>query len=202
MKRIVVYIDGFNLYFGLRRNNWKKYYWLNVEKLSKNLLKPDDALIVTKYFTSRISAPPDQVKRQSTYLDAIDSLIGVEIFYGRYQNNKFSCYNCNYISYIPNEKKTDVNIAVELLSDAFTDIYDKAIIISADSDLVPPILKINSLFPNKRIVVAIPPGNKSKELKSTTTCFTIGESIIRQSQFPEVVVSKTGFTLKRPELWK
>ncbi len=200
--RVVVYIDGFNLYFGLRRKNWKKYYWLDVQKLSKSLLKTEDTLIEAKYFTSRISAPPDQVKRQSTYLDALESLSSVIIFYGRYQNNKVLCSNCNNITYIPNEKKTDVNIAVELLSDAFTDNYDKAIIISADSDLVPPIQKINILFPKKRIIVAIPPGNKSKELNNSAICFTIGETIIRQSQFPEEVISKSGFILKRPELWK
>lgn len=202
MKRVVVYIDGFNLYFGLRRKNWKRYYWLNVEKLSKNLLKEGDTLIAAKYFTSRISAPPDQVKRQSTYLDALESVNSVEIFYGRYQNNKVVCNNCGYITYVPNEKKTDVNIAVELLSDVFSDVYDKAIIISADSDLIPPIMKINVLFPDKKIIVAMPPGNKSKELENTAICFTIGENIIRQSQFPNEVVSKTGFILKKPVSWE
>ena len=30
MSRVVAYVDGFNLYFGLRSKGWKKYYWLDL----------------------------------------------------------------------------------------------------------------------------------------------------------------------------
>ena len=30
-QRVIVYIDGFNFYFGLKSNaKWKKYYWLDI----------------------------------------------------------------------------------------------------------------------------------------------------------------------------
>ena len=45
---------------------------------------------------------------------------------------------------------TDVNIAVEMLADAFHNEYDTAILISADSDLSAPIKKVKSLFPQKK----------------------------------------------------
>ena len=33
-QRVIVYIDGFNFYFGLKSNaKWKKYYWLDIVKL-------------------------------------------------------------------------------------------------------------------------------------------------------------------------
>ena len=35
-QRVVIYIDGFNLYFGLREKGWKNLYWLNVYKLGIN----------------------------------------------------------------------------------------------------------------------------------------------------------------------
>ncbi|MGH9629467.1 MAG: NYN domain-containing protein [Bryobacteraceae bacterium] len=43
------------------------------------------------------------------------------------------------------EKMTDVNIAVELLQDAFQGAFDTAILISADSDLIAPIAAVRRL---------------------------------------------------------
>ena len=39
MERVIVYIDGFNLYFGIREKFGKKFLWLDLIKLSKSLLK-------------------------------------------------------------------------------------------------------------------------------------------------------------------
>ena len=55
MERVIAYIDGFNLYYGLKSSGWRRYYWLNIQRLVQNLLKPNQRLILTKYFTSRIS---------------------------------------------------------------------------------------------------------------------------------------------------
>ena len=44
MKRVIVYVDGFNLYFGLRSKGWRRHYWLNLVKLAGALLKPDQQL--------------------------------------------------------------------------------------------------------------------------------------------------------------
>lgn len=41
-QRVIVYIDGFNFYFGLKSNaNWKKYYWLDVVKLFEMFMRPN-----------------------------------------------------------------------------------------------------------------------------------------------------------------
>jgi uncharacterized LabA/DUF88 family protein len=133
MPRVIIYIDGFNLYFGLKSQGWERFLWLDVAALSRHLLQPDQTLIKTKYFTSRIKSPPDKVKRQSTYLDALESLPDVSIFYGHYLINPHTCYNCGSTYNIASEKMTDVNIAVEMLEDAFRDNFDTAILISADS---------------------------------------------------------------------
>ena len=39
-ERVIAYIDGFNLYFGLREARLRHCYWLNVAALVGNLLKP------------------------------------------------------------------------------------------------------------------------------------------------------------------
>lgn len=74
MERVIGYIDGFNLYFGLKASNWQRYYWLNLQLLLANLLKPDQELVFTKYFTSRISYPLEKQQRQSVFIEALETL--------------------------------------------------------------------------------------------------------------------------------
>ena len=202
MVRVIVYIDGFNLYFGLKSKGWKRFYWLNLQKLAQNLLNENQELIITKYFTSRISSPSDKRKRQSTFIEALETLDNFEIFYGKYQDNQVECFKCGNTFLKSGEKMTDVNIATELLTDAFQNNFDRAILISADSDLVGPIKKVKQLFPSKQIVVAFPPNRKSKELASLTTNFIIGRRKLAQSLFPESIRKKDGFVLKKPKQWK
>ena len=80
MPRVIAYIDGFNLYFGLKSQGWERFLWLDVQALSRNLLKPDQTLARAKYFTSRVAQPPDKAKRQSTYIDAINTLADTSIY--------------------------------------------------------------------------------------------------------------------------
>lgn len=202
-ERIVVYIDGFNLYFGLKSKSWKRYYWLDLAKLSLNLLKPGQKLIKIKYFTARISSPPKKVKRQGLFIEALMTLPDFEIFYGKYQSNPIECHRCKAIFDVPNEKMTDVNIATELLADSYENIFDSALLISADSDLVAPIKKVLKLFPQKRIICAFPPDRFSKELsKIASSNFTIGRKKIADSLLPDKIITKAGFEILKPPEWK
>jgi len=36
MDRVIAYVDGFNLYFGLKSKGWRRYYWLNPRALALN----------------------------------------------------------------------------------------------------------------------------------------------------------------------
>jgi uncharacterized LabA/DUF88 family protein len=56
----------------------------------------------------------------------------------------------------PEEKRTDVNMAIQIVEDGFKDKYDKAIIFTGDSDISPAITMIKKNFPNKQFVSVIP----------------------------------------------
>ena len=203
MERVIAYIDGFNLYFGLKSKGWQRYYWLNLRKLVLNLLKPNQKLILTQYFTARVSKPPDKQKRQATFIEALETLQNFRVFYGKYQLNSRVCQRCHFEDIVPNEKMTDVYMAVELLTDAFQDLCDTALLISADSDLTPPLIAMKHLFPEKRVVVAFPPNRSSQELKIVASgYFTIGRRNIARSLFPLEVKKPNGFVLKCPERWR
>mgnify|MGYP001794195336 CR=1 FL=1 len=74
--------------------------------------------------------------------------------------------------------------------------------VSADSDLCPAVRETKILFPEKRIIVAFPPGRRSTELKRVVDGWVfIGEDKVRQAQLPDEVVTETGIVLRRPKHW-
>jgi uncharacterized LabA/DUF88 family protein len=203
VKRVIAYIDGFNLYYGLRSKNWKWFYWLNVQEMARLMLKPDQLLVKTKYFTSIVTHPADKHKRQADYLEALRTLSDFEIFYGHYLSDIITCRNCGHTYQTHHEKMTDVNIAVELMSDAFQDKFDVVLLVSADSDLVGPIQAVQRLFSSKRIVIAFPPGRYSNALKHVANAYTsIGRNVLSKSVFSDQVTKTDGFVLHRPTTWR
>ncbi len=201
-RRVIAYIDGFNLYYGLRAARWKRYYWLNLQTLIRNFLKADQTLVCTKYFTSRVSYPADKERRQSTFLDALGTLGEFQIYYGHYQTNPQICRKCGNKVMMPSEKMTDVNIAVEILTDAYQDMFDVAILVSADSDLTAPVLAIKKLFVEKRILIAFPPHRHSAQLERLAhASLQIGRATLAKSVFPDRVPKADGFILHKPPEW-
>ena len=201
-ERVIAYIDGFNLYFGMREAGYDNCRWLNVISLVKALLKPHQELIAVKYFTSRVSNSPDKQKRQSTYIDALES-IGVQIFYGNYQDGTQECKRCGNIWRTAKEKMTDVNIATAIVVDAFKDEYDMAMLISGDSDLTPPIREVHKHFNNKRVFIAFPPKRHNSSMAIVAKgSEIIGRKRLHSSLFPDEVISKTGYPLRIPNTWK
>lgn len=205
MSRVIAYVDGFNLYFGLKAKGWKKHYWLDLNGLATSLLKPGQTLAGVHYFTSRIRANGRNVadmQRQSDYLDALATLPSLTIHYGHYLQKSRRCHSCGATWMDYEEKMTDVNIAMQLLADAFDDHFDTALVISADSDLTTPVRQVCARFPAKRIIVAQPPGRNSVQLAGAATAvFTIGETKVRQNQLPAAVTTASGYVIQRPAHW-
>jgi len=201
-ERVIAYIDGFNLYFGLKEKGWRCYYWLNVKSLCQSLLRNPQHLIAVKYFTSRITAPPDKRKRQSTFLEALDTIGGIKPYYGKYQATLYTCENCGHQNYFPEEKMTDVQIASELISDAFQNEYDTALIVSGDRDLVPSIEKVRSKSINKRVVIVFPPMRANDDLRGVANAYIhITESVLKKSLLPSEITKIGGYVLKCPSEW-
>ena len=201
-QRVIAYIDGFNLYFGMSDGGRKDTLWLNIQLLAKNLLKPDQELVFTKYFTSRVKNDPPKVKRQNTYIEAIETLENCHIFYGNYQSYIEECRKCGHSYLYATEKMTDVNIAVEMLGDAYLDKYDMALLVTGDSDLIPPIKSLHYLFGTKRVFVAFPPNRHNVNIqRAAKGSIIIGKERLKDAQFPDNVVKKDGFILKKPAEW-
>lgn len=179
--RVISYIDGFNLFYGLCDAGLQSCLWLDVQRLSASILRPGCQLVRTKYFTARISNDPPKERRQVTFLEALGTLRDFEIFYGHFLPKSVTCFNCRYTFRVYEEKMSDVNLANELLADAFQGQFDTALVISADSDLAAPIKTVRRLFPEKRVIVATPPKRHSNELKNLAEVFGRWWSVSRRS---------------------
>lgn len=200
-ERVIAYIDGFNLYFGMMDAGIKYCKWLDVKALVESSLKQNQSLIQVKYFTSRVGNNPEKQKRQTTYLEAIEST-GVKLYYGHYQSDKIECHRCGNLWPSYNEKMTDVNIATQIIIDAYQDNCDMAMLISGDSDLVPPIKALHENFKHKRVFVAFPPKrfNSSVSLVAKGSLI-IGKSKLRNAQLEGEVKKNDGFMLRKPSEW-
>lgn len=214
-QRVIAYIDGFNLYFGLRESGLRRCYWLNLRALAESLLLTGQTLVATKYFTARIAggrsadapdrkrAADERRKRQSDFLEALSTLTELEMFEGHFLGKNIRCRKCHASWRTHEEKMTDVQIATQMLDDAFDDRFDTALILSADSDLVPPMRSIRRRFPGKRLVVCFPPGRSSVQLKRAAhASLTVSEGKLDAAQFPDKVTKPDGFILRRPATWR
>jgi len=201
--RVAAYVDGFNLYYGLKVGHGRKYLWLDLQALAASLLLPDQTLQHVTYFTARVRNTTDSEQRQSDYLNAlINHSPLVTVVSGRYQEKHRRCRNCGDTWTVYEEKETDVNIAAILIEDAVRDRYDSALLVSADSDLCPAIRAVKRLCPEKRIIAAFPPRRHSADLKSAVDGHLyIGIDKVRRAQLPATVVTRAGVRLDRPKHW-
>lgn len=156
--RARAYIDGFNLYFSVIKQNpsWK---WLNLEAYFE-AIRPDDAIDRIYYFTAIVEpkrAHSAKRERQASYLNALKTLPRTEIIYGTYRQRSVRCGAvCRKKYDTPEEKKTDVNIAIRMIDDALNGRVDRIILVSGDSDMEPAVEYILKACPKVRVLVYIP----------------------------------------------
>ena len=206
MSRVNVYVDGFNLYFGLREARFKRYYWLDLQALATSMLLPGQVLGAVHYFTARLRANgsnADSIHRQSDYLDALASFPALTIHEGHFLAKSVMCHSCGATWTTFEEKMSDVNLAVQLLLDAADGLFDTAIIVSGDSDLSTPVRRVLARFSAKLVLVALPPKRHSAELKRVASgSFSIGEDKLRRCQLPDPMLTSAGVSIHRPALWR
>lgn len=164
---MVVYIDGFNLYYSIRTTH---YRWLNVLALSQHLF-PEYEIEKVRYFTAPVSGEleddPGARARQKTYLRALRTLgPELEIHQGSFARHKAmvamalskdSRWRRWLLALalgdrlvlrqsVPKvrvwkveEKGSDVSLASHLIADAYEGKFDAAAVLSNDADLEHPL---------------------------------------------------------------
>ena len=202
-QKVIVYVDGFNFYYGLKSKGWKKYYWLDMVKFAEKLLRSHQQLVEVCYF-SAIPASPDKSKRQDAFFQAnrLNPLFTLHL--GKYLTKEITCNYCHRVIHSFEEKETDVRIATAMMADSYNRKCDLSVLISADSDLVPPIERIKEMNPAHKVVVCFPPNRSSSNLRkwSNGTKVLSDRNLYEDCLFPENITLPDGFVLQRPAKWR
>ena len=203
--RAMMYFNGPNLDKGIDEKGWYSCRWLDPVSLSKMLLRPNQHLVGVRYFTSRLRGSWDGERScQEVYLTAIEAAAGLslDIVEGHYATRTRTCCGCHHEQSYYVEKATDVNLVVALMDDAYDNLFDTAIIVSADSDLAPAISAVQKRYTNKRVIVAMPPGRNNPTLRQVAQgCTRISWENLYASQLPDDVITSWG-TTHRVQAWK
>ncbi len=203
MQRVIGYIDGFNLYYGLRQRKWRQFYWIDPFALVASLLAPSQQLVGVKYFTARVRQPKAKRDRQSKYLDAIRDYSQAEIILGKYYRKpQQQCRSCGNTWSTFEEKMTDCAIASHMVADAFRDQFDTAVLVGGDTDLVPPVKMVRRWFPEKRIIGWFPPARKNQAVADV--CHDEGHingGHLALAVMPDTIEVAEGVHVERPPQW-
>ena len=206
--RTIIYVDGFNLYYGCIKGT--PYKWLDLQQLFSRILDPRNEIVGIKYFTARVKSTPrnrNSPQKQQAYIRALEHRIPhFGVYYGHFLSHTVRMANANpppnTVEVIKTEEKgSDVTLAVQLLNDAWLDAYDCAVIVSNDSDMAESMKLIRHHHP-KKVLGLITPGQDtrtSEQLKQHSHFVKkIRNSILKECQLPEQI---PGTTIRKPADW-
>jgi uncharacterized LabA/DUF88 family protein len=215
--RVCAFIDGFNLYHALQdfrpavpvpdSDRYRKYKWLCLTTLVQTYLKTkSEVLTGVKYFTALPNwhGADAKRKRHETYISA-QKLRGVEVVLGEFKPKEVTCLaSCGRIFATYVEKQTDINIATSMID--YAQIYDKAILLTADSDQLPTIRLLKAKYPEKRFAVLPPIGRGAKDLaRECHEKFQMTEDHLVRAQLPNpIMIPRRGLSdviLSKPTTW-
>jgi uncharacterized LabA/DUF88 family protein len=217
--KTIVYVDGYNLYYGLLRRS--EYKWLDLYKLfSDNVLNSDADVVEVRYYTApvlgRMCDDPKSPGRQRTYLAALKKMppSKVTIIEGKHAVSKpFQ----RLVSPIPerpdlqrvqvydfNEKHTDVNIAVDIVAGAWTAAYEQVVLCTNDTDVIGALVSVRQSHPDIRIGIVAPvSGDDHRRISADLMRLAdwskkLSTVHLANSQLPEKI---PGSPIRKPTEW-
>jgi uncharacterized LabA/DUF88 family protein len=157
IERVACFIDGFNLYHSLDDLKKPHLKWVDLWALAEVFISRNSQRLDTVYYFSAFADwMPDKQRRHQAYVDALIAR-GITPIIAAFKNKSRYCPSCKSKWTGHEEKETDVNIAVTMLSGAYRNEYDHAFLVSRDSDITPAIRILRADFPKKEITVIAPP---------------------------------------------
>lgn len=206
-ERCIVYIDGYNFYYAVKRHPAATPIylgWCDFEKLARLfMLPPGSVLEGIQYFTAPVEALGEvggpagsERARQAIWLSAVRTIPGLRVIEGYHRGDRPRARR---------EKQTDVNIAVNMLADAAQDQCDRPLLITADLDQVPAIRAVTERF-QKKVDVWLPP---NMELRSWSFVNALAGVCVR-SITPRMLqaarlkerIEHGGMTIEAPRMWR
>ena len=215
MARVSFLVDGFNVYHSLdqlQKAAGASVKWLDLRKLCAAYLQvvrqhagERTELAAVHYFSARpdflLHRKPDTVARFDLYMSALRAS-GVHVNLSQFKRKDVTCALCGRSFVRHEEKETDVALAMKLIEVFATGECDTAVLVTGDTDLIPPIRAVNRILPRSRIGVAFPVFRHNVELeRAAHYSFKISQKHVQHAQFPADFVLTDGTILSKPRTW-
>ncbi|EHQ51514.1 hypothetical protein ECTPHS_02411 [Ectothiorhodospira sp. PHS-1] len=199
MRRLALYVDGFNFYHAVSDLRRPELKWVNLARLAAELAKPTERVASVVYFSAYATWLPDAYARHREYTKALKAS-GVEVVMAHFKEKTVQCFKCQSTWTSREEKETDVHLALRFLADAEDDVFDRGLLLTADSDLVPVVRMVKQRHPRKNITVAAPPKRhrNGRNLQQVAdSYFQVGTTKLEAALFPEFVSDGKGNVVAR-----
>ncbi len=186
---MALYVDGFNLYHAIDNLGEPHLKWVNLWELGERLMPNRTRFrLVRAYYVSAIRKPEsDKGKRHQQYVNALKHF-GVECDLSHFICETVECDNCHRNWQDPQEKESDVNLALAVYDDAHRDVFDLAYMISSDSDQAATARMFKKRFPGKQLVSVAPTGlEESKAIKQYIPTQKLPKVALEESLLPQAV---------------
>jgi uncharacterized LabA/DUF88 family protein len=210
-ERVAVYFDGFNMYHAINDLNEPFLKWVNLQRLSQLLIqRRSQTLVKVAYFSAiatyfQNTEHEGRIRRHEAYLRALKSK-GVECHLGNFAKRDHQYRGKGYRATWKRreEKQTDVAIAVHVTKDAYEDLFDKALIVSLDTDMLPVFRVVKASLPHKKFVTVAPPSRSHHRdlILLADDSIVIKRSQIEKSLFGARVTKNGVIVAYRPTEYK
>ncbi|MFC2069768.1 NYN domain-containing protein [Chloroflexota bacterium] len=127
-ERLMIFIDGSNLYHSLK-SHFKRTD-IDIGKFCHKLL--DKRRLIRIYYYNAVVGrreEPDRYRDQQTFLNSVGAIPYCELRLGR-------LVYINWPNSPPYEKGVDIQLTTDLLTHSYKNNYDEAILVAGDSDYV------------------------------------------------------------------
>lgn len=214
--KAALFVDGFNLYHAIDDFDDDRLKWLSLWDLGARIIRQkSESLVSVTYFsafaTHLQATQPHVLLRHRAYVSALEAT-GVKVVLGSFKRKPMLCKTCRAAWWRHEEKETDVNIAVKVVSEAYRNGYDVAYVLSADTDLTPALREVRSLTDDsgqrtKRVVAVFPPIASGKQRyvsslqQNSDASISLNLSHLEACRLPEVVVMADGQQVMCPDAY-
>ncbi len=190
LMRFGAYVDGFNLFYSLKRMRRRDLYWLNLESLMQALVPVGSSLEFVNFYTSpslETSSNRGIRARQELYWKALGSTSKVRIIQGKIVHREMWCLaHCKGRFTKWQEKETDVKLGLDIVRDSLTGVVDGIILVTGDTDQIPTLKMLAENCPSVSRRLFLPPSTEHfpRELTSAATFHgSIREGKLKDSNF-------------------
>jgi uncharacterized LabA/DUF88 family protein len=204
-------IDGLNVYHSIKdalaHGKIQHGKWIDYATLCRSfvpLFGRQATLGRVHYFSALATHIPDPglVARHQRLIKVLEAT-GVHVVLGNFKSKTVLCQaQCKQSFTTHEEKETDVNIALGLVSAFMSGECDVAVIMSGDTDLVAAVVTAKSLFPSAQVAIAFPYGRKNRHFdRIADRTFKVSSNLYEKYQIPDPFVLPDGTALSKPAKW-